>query len=417
MTHEGAMTPQPPSVRRPRGGASRGLALTLLILLGASAPAWGAQDGGDAPEAKGDKITATVHGHLQFRHTAAPAFDDPSTAADESEGDMTNSFDLRRARVWVDARLGGFKLRTKVAVESGAFRLLSAWAERDLPLGFELRAGQLKRMISMDYIISSPHTRLLDRSLASDESGAKRDIGLRLSRPLWRKRIQPMIAVFNGNGANMVANDNDSLRLEARLDATPLGKYDLEKANVGSKPRVMVGGAFGWWKKNAVRKAAAPGDTSGSGDRYVLTEEDAEWIASLHAAARYRGVEVRGEYYRRQSDPVDAEDSARTAMGVTRAQHEALLSTYDRGRDGMYGQIAWRLPWAKQLEVAGRYGVWHPDRDDAARSTERISTAVGWRPHGDRVKLQGGWQQTRERAKDTKTATTWAWTTQLQLLF
>ncbi len=366
------------------------------------------------------------HAQLQSQFHLAPAFDDAATDIDESADERTIGFRARRVRIWLDARRGPWKARAKVALDGGGYswalvgtpvlgstaeakpvRLLSAWAQRELPWGLRVRAGQFKRRLSQDYLVTSTDLRLIERSIASEEVGSKRDIGAMLRGDWWRRRLVMQLLVLNGNGPNKLRNDNGNMRLEGRLHIDPIGRMNLEKARIGRKPKLRFGGAVATWRSNKRRK------TNG----YLLTDFDEQSAASALLAASWQGVELRAEVFWRWASPVDAEDPQRKELGYSDGAHQTALDEQARRRRGWYAQIAWRTPWWRKLEVAARAQQWWPDHRKPDTGSEAVDLGLTWRQDGDRVKLQTGWMALRQHRQDQADLDAWLWITQLQLFF
>ena len=216
-----------------------------------------------------------------------------------------------------------------------------------------------------------------------------------------------VVIISHGNGPNTVRNDNDNLRLEARLDVDPLGRMNLGKGRIGRKLKLRVGGAVARWRKNERR-------TTGG---YVLTEYDQGTAVSANLAAVWHGVELRAEGIARWSSPIDAEDPSRAELGFSDGAHIEALNELSRRRRGWYGQLAWRLPWLRQLEVAARAQQWWPDHNKPEEGSEALDVGLSWRADGDDVKLQTGWMALRQHRQDEGPLDAWLLVAQLQLVY
>ncbi len=390
----------------------------LVVLCAVSMPQQG------AAEERAQKLT--WHAQFQGQFLLAPSFDDLSTSHDESEDERTLGFRARRVRLWLDGRRGPWKSRAKVALDGGGnswklvglpvigstaeanpVRLLSAWAQRDLKWGLRLRLGQFKRRLSQDYLVSSTELRFVERSIASEEVGSKRDVGLMLHGQWHGKRVVSQFLLLNGNGPNKLRNDNGNLRLEARLHFDPLGRMNLEKTYISRKLRFRLGGGFAMWRSNQRRK------TNG----YLLTAFDDAMAASGIFAATWQGIELRGEVFWRTASPIDAEDPLRGELGFSDAAHEKALAEQARDRRGWYAQLAWRIPRWRRLEVAARAQQWWPDHRKPGDGSEAVDVGLTWYQDGDRVKLQTGWMALREHSEGEADVDSWLWVTQLQLFY
>ena len=397
--------------------AFRALPLALLVALSVPASLY-------ADEAR---TQLDWRAQIQSQLHLAPAFDDPATAGDEAAGERMTGWRLRRLRVSLEAKRGPWKSRVKLALDGGgsswamvglpasqgesnpkAARLLSGWLQRDLPAGLRLRLGQFKRRLSQDYLVSSSDLRFVERSISSDGVGSKRDVGLMLQGAWWRKRIRVALLALNGNGANSLRNDNDNLRLEARIDVDPLGRMNLGKAKIGRKPKLRFGAAVARARTNEPYPQA---------NGYIMREFNEDMAMSAHFAAVWQGVELRAEGFWRWTSPIDAEDPQRLELGYSDAAHQQALDAYYRNRRGWYVQVAWRLPWQRDLELVARGQQWWPDHQKPQEGKEAVDVGLSWRLDGDRVKVQTGWLALREHRQDQPTMDSWLWITQLQLTY
>ena len=397
-----------------RLGVGPGMALLALTLLPA------------ASAAKQAPATLQWHAQVQGQLNFAPAFDDPATGADEGVGERILGWRARRLRVSLTAKRSGWKSGVKVALDGGGSswgmvgvpasgslaeanptRLLSGWIQRDLGFGLKFRLGQFKRQISQDYLVSSSDLRLLERSFVSEEAGGKRDVGAMVRGTFWRKRINLVLLALNGNGSNNLRNNNDNLRLEARLGVDPLGRMNLGKGHIGRKPKLHIGGAVARWRENKRRKTGG----------YVLTEYDQGSAASADLAVSWQGIELRAEGFSRWSSPIDAQDATRIDLGFSEGAHNEALDELYRRRRGWYGQIAWGLPWLSQVEIAARAQQWWPDHNKPEEGSEAVDLALSWRSADDDVKLQTGWMALRQHRQDQDPMDAWLLLAQLQLVY
>ncbi len=314
-----------------------------------------------------------VGGMMQLRYGYAPAVDDPSTGVDEGAGDPLNSFALRRGRIRLKASRHGFKLSGGFDFSKGEPRLLSLYLLAPLPLEFELRVGQTKRLLTQSYLASSTVQRMIERSPIGDQVGSNRDVGLRLRRRFFAKFVDVNLALFNGNGANTVENDTGGLLVEGRVDLHLLRRLDLTDATLGNKPAFVIGGAV----------ARGPVRAQRSKSGVQLTRIDVSQAWSVHAGARWQGVELSAELLWHDLTPKDDRADQSTPLGIDATQE-----------GGWSAQLAWQPPaLQRRLEVSGRIVQWQDKRGDADSGIEELEACVGWRFDGDRLKLQTAWRR------------------------
>jgi len=97
-----------------------------------------------------------------------------------------------------------------------------------------VRAGQFKSPFGYEQLMSDTKVQTVERSLANDRLTLSRQIGVGLFGDLVPGRLAYSTGVFNGNGVNNGANDNDEFLYVGRVSATILqggdddGKFQLD---------------------------------------------------------------------------------------------------------------------------------------------------------------------------------------------
>jgi hypothetical protein len=353
---------------------------------------------------KARKPPVTVGGVVQLRYALGPNWrgGNPDGATGPLATAWTDSFTVPRARLEVGTDVLDWKLRTKVDFGRGMVRLLNAYAERDLGLGTRLKLGQFKRIFSQTYLVSAEESQTHERPDVAEEAGGSRDIGVLLSGDWLGERVMAAVGVFNGNGMNTEGNDNTNLRVEARLDVAPLGKYDLVSHPIGRKFKVRLGGGVASYEDNAALKD----------NKNVRIKQYDETLAfSAFAAARWQGVEARAEGFQGTRDPVDARASD--------AQVPSLDSLGVKSVDwrGGYVQLAADVPFHRALQVAAVAEEWEPNAAIRTDSDTRYTVALNYHLDGDAAKIQAAWQDRTLRREGTDEFTHWTAFLQLQLAY
>ena len=85
-----------------------------------------------------------------------------------------------------------------------------------------VRAGQFKTPFGYEQLMSDTKTATVERSLVNDRLTVSRQIGAGLFGDLVPKRVAYSTGIFNGNGVNNGANDNNEFLYVARLSSTLL---------------------------------------------------------------------------------------------------------------------------------------------------------------------------------------------------
>lgn len=97
-----------------------------------------------------------------------------------------------------------------------------------------IRAGQFKTPFGYEQLYADPRLYSIERSLPNDRLTVGRQLGAMLTGDLLDKRLSYSAGLFNGNGLNTTANDNDSFMYVARLSGIAWqGKLLGQDANLG----------------------------------------------------------------------------------------------------------------------------------------------------------------------------------------
>jgi phosphate-selective porin len=84
-----------------------------------------------------------------------------------------------------------------------------------------VRVGQFKTPFGFEQLYSDSQLLTIERSLANDRLTLGRQIGGMITGDLFDQRLAYSSGVFNGNGVNTTANDNDSFTFVQRISGTP----------------------------------------------------------------------------------------------------------------------------------------------------------------------------------------------------
>lgn len=162
------------------------------------------------------------------------------------ESGKKSGFDIRRARLDAKGTISpyfGYRLQTDFAGNSaGAFaKLLDAYAEIKLYDYFNLTIGQQKVALSFENQVSDNKSESVDRSQVVEALVARskdvignhsgRDIGIQANGSLFKVNQRFLadyyIGIFNGNGVNVSADNNQSKDVAGRVVFHPIQGLDL----------------------------------------------------------------------------------------------------------------------------------------------------------------------------------------------
>lgn len=93
-----------------------------------------------------------------------------------------------------------------------------AWAPDDAAV---VQIGQFKTPFGYEQLLSDTKLLTVERSLPNDLLTVGRQIGIGVSGELAKRAFTYSVALFNGNGVNNGANDNDQFMYVGRFTATP----------------------------------------------------------------------------------------------------------------------------------------------------------------------------------------------------
>lgn len=321
------------------------------------------------------QFTLKIGSRIQTRYT----YVDPET------GDGVGSFRIRRMKtsfeglafgVWkykIQANWVGNNVVTGISqsstgqVSQSRFRgpvLEDAYVEYVALPYVTPWIGQGKTFFGRQELTSSGKQQLIDRSIVSERFAPGRDQGIGLTGATEAKTFEYNLGVYNGNGINQSANDNEDYLTVGRLVWTPFGEYKLEESSLDypASPRLALG-------VSGLQNTLG----TGTGERDI-TRLGAEF------AFKVNGLNMVGEYFTEEADP------------VTGAQVDT---------DGFYYQLGYLFP-NRIFEIAGRYAVISPD---VAVDSDQIETRFGINAYLSRshdYKLQADYGQIEDELRNTE---------------
>ncbi len=261
-------------------------------------------------------------------------------------------FLLRRARLGVQAQWSepvSFRLEAdfgnnSIGGRSGySAQLTDAFVTYARSKALNVRAGQFKTPFGFEQLTSDTRTHTVERSLPNDRLTLGRQIGLGVFGDLAGGKLAYSTGVYNGNGANNGANDNDNMLAVGRLSGTALS------TKLGDVPATLTLGANGF-----VTNAAGTGFT---GDRRGWGF-DAQFVRG--------GWEFNAELLGQTAEPL----TGRTIRSL-----------------GWSVLAAWTLPSAPAWRTVARFESYEADTDLADTTSENVVFGVVYRLKGDDLKL------------------------------
>jgi phosphate-selective porin OprO/OprP len=291
---------------------------------------------------------------------------------DEEEGKNETTFKIRRARFYAsgNAFYPWMKYYTQLTLEGGDVSLRDAYLEADYLNWLQPRAGQFKVPFDREFLDSGFALQFIERSIASSQFSLQRDIGVQLGGELLDNRLQYMVGMFNGSGANQNNVDTDYM-YAGRLSWSPFGYYPYAQPllNNPQNPLFALGAAAAWLPGFAPGERKSLAGPLGNTDLVPVNSNVFEFTGDL--AFKYKPFSLMAGYYFRNIDPEKP-----TQNGSTNAW-------------GVYAQAGYFLI-PERFELAARYSYIDPDNPtgiDDNREHE-ADFGVNYYLYGQRIKTQ-----------------------------
>ena len=234
-------------------------------------------DHGTSVESPDGKFKIKLTNRIQFRFT----HEDPET------GSSMGSFRIRRYKFKLSGNaLGNLKFQFQ-ANFAGDPELEDAWVQYTKNRWIQPRVGQMKVAFGRQNLSSSGKQQFVDRTLVVGEFEARRDQGITVIGQNKNKTFEYNVGIYNGNGINKSANDDDEFMYTTRVIFTPLGEYKLEE------------GALDYTEKS---KLAIGIKTLMNNFQTPASGEDDISVYSVELAYKIRGFSFVTEYAQRTDD-------------------------------------------------------------------------------------------------------------------
>ncbi|MET0619193.1 MAG: porin [Thermoanaerobaculia bacterium] len=214
---------------------------------------------------------------------------------------------------------------------------------------FMLKAGQFKAPFGRQELTSSGNQQFVDRSIASVLFAPARQLGLQIGGQFGTSQVPDILTyaggVFNGNGINRPANENDKYEYTGRVMFSPFGNVGYSESNLEHYAfRVSMAVDY----NNNNNFIIAPDG--------VITGVDntGEWGTDI-AIKALGGLFLYGEYYWRNLE---------TPAGVNTRQ------------TGATAQASWLF--GDHFEIAGRYSFTDLNKNRDDRNIEEWAAGLSW---------------------------------------
>ena len=276
-------------------------------------------------------------------------------------GDDKGSFRVRRARTKMDGWIYNKKLQYELQIDWTD----SAAAVQDMNMNFDFmgdksvmfKVGQFKVPFGRQELTSSGSQEFVDRSIVSNEFAKGRDIGVQLWGMALNNTIDWRVGMFNGNGRQKTANDNDEYQYNARVTWQPFGDVKYSEVDFDSTDKVLFALAANY-EDNDLAGATTGNDVSRE-------------IFGADVVLKYKGIFAMAEAFYRDNTP------------ETGAESES---------EGIHYQFGYLFP-NKKFELAGRFAQNDPNVDVANDAQTEKGFAASWYFNKHNYKVQSDYRQ------------------------
>lgn len=246
----------------------------------------------------------------------------------------TSKFLTRRARLKFDGHVYSPKLEYKLELGlsnrdiSGAssqtsnspnyiFDALLKW---NFYKNTYLWIGQTKLPGNRERVVSSGNLQLVDRSMLNGEFNIDRDMGAQLRHEIKigeNFEIREMVAVSQGEGRNVTADNLGGYQWTGRVEFLPFGSFEKEGDYSGSdlkreeKPKLSIAATYDL-NDRAVKEKSNMGSYMKNDNGYFETDI---YTAFVDLMFKYKGFSVMAEYANREAEKAKAENSDGTLTG------------------------------------------------------------------------------------------------------
>ncbi|ATC63054.1 hypothetical protein CMV30_03245 [Nibricoccus aquaticus] len=173
-------------------------------------------------KAAGKEKALTLGGYIQMQGEAGDAPDSRFTG-------INDRFLLRRTRLTVKGAFAenfdftiqsDFGNNSVGGVSGYRAQLADAFVNWNKYAFANVQIGQFKTPHGYEQLLSDTKTIFIERSLPNDQLTVSRQIGLGVNGVVANKRVNYGVGLFNGNGVNNGANDNENFLYAGRVAAT-----------------------------------------------------------------------------------------------------------------------------------------------------------------------------------------------------
>jgi phosphate-selective porin len=324
-----------------------------------------------------DKGSITFTNRLQLRATEQLPDDTVQLAGTAAKGDRKPSFRIRRYEPqfsgWIYSRDLTYKFEfafQDLQANTNAGAINDAYFNYDFTKGqkqLRLQFGQFKVPFGRQELTSSFNLQMVDRSIVAGEFERGRDLGVMADGLLVNQKLAWSAGVFNGNGRNQTANDNDKLQVDARVVLQPWGDVRYSEADFESTDKALFALA-GQYESNSLFNTTTAID---------LKRE----VFGGDAVFKFKGLFLMGEYFNRKFTP---------ETGVS----------YKSNGYNVEGGYAF-MP-SRKWELVFRYTSWDPTDLKSGDDRKEIGGGVNWFYNRHFAKVQADFRQLEDKARGTK---------------
>lgn len=332
-----------------------------------------------------DKYSFAIGSRLQFRYT----FDDFDK---DSQKDDFSSLQVKRGKIFVhgNAFTKNLTYKIQVNVAGSSVTLEDFYTDYKVFEDMKIRGGQYKVPFNRQELTSSGSQQFVDRAITNEAFNLGRDQGVMMHSFLLNGYTEYAIGVFNGNGRNKPANENNGHLYAGRFAFYPLGKFDMYSEsdidyNSSIKAGISVAGAY---------NTRVPFEVVEENKKETLIKDVTNITAD--GIIKWQGLSLAGDYFLMTTDIREGEKI--TSAGVN-LQAGAFI-----------------IP--QHLEIAGRFARVDHNTEINDDTEQEIAGGINYFINKHNLKLQADYAIiTEEQPNDDPALTENRFRLQFQAIF
>lgn len=303
-------------------------------------------------ESEEKNFSLSLGARLQFRYTLE----------DLENRDDLSSFQVKRGKIFASGHAFTKNLKYKIQVNAAgsAVTLEDFYGDYKVMEGLSIQAGQYKVPFNRQELTSSGSQQFVDRAITNEAYALNRDQGIMFHSFLLNDYFEYALGIFNGNGRNKSANENNGHLYCGRVVLYPFGKFKMySESDIEHTEKPKAGFGFAGAYNTKVPFEVKEND------------QTLEFIKDVTALTvdgiiKWYGFSLLGDYFMEKRDVRNGS------------------STDSAGFNAQAGMFI--IP--EHLEIALRYAQVDPDVDESNNTESEIAAGINYFIEKHNLKLQ-----------------------------